>query len=96
MGEDEGYKDFLRKVPGRKTGKEYKDFLNREGDEKKEREVVLEPGVIKPRHLSERAGHAEWDNVDNKPSTFPPSSHVHDQYLKGDYDSDYKLIVVEK
>lgn len=64
MSEDEGYKDFLRKTPRRKAGKEYEDFLNREGDEKKEREDVLGPGVIKPRHLSEKAGHAEWDNHD--------------------------------
>lgn len=96
MSENESYKDFLRKTPRRRTDKEYKDFLNREGDEKKEREVVLGTGVIKPRHLSEKARHAEWDNVDNKPSTFPPSSHTHDQYLVGDYDSDYGLLVVEK
>jgi len=55
---------------------DYQDFINRAGRKKQLQKELLRPGIIKPEHMSD--GARDWDNILNKPSLFPPSSHTHD------------------
>jgi len=69
--------------------KTYKEFVKEEDGTRELRRKVLRPGSVKSIHIDNRtAFKTSWDKISGKPSTFPPSSHNHDDryYQKSDID----------
>jgi len=64
----------------------YRDFLDNSAKRKELQGLLLEAGLIKKIHLFNIDALIEpkWDNVQEKPSTFPPSDHEHDNYFSMD------------
>lgn len=69
---------------------DYKKFLDEGIAEKALREKILRPGVIKPIHIDDRFI-LDWNKISDKPLTFPPSPHQHDDRYYTESEMDTKL-----